>query len=141
MLWRIWRIYGKYVQHCYNLVESQLIQASLYLFKAAGMFSFIIRQFDTFSPFLIDIHLTLCQFHHDVRRLESGIIGKVGTDSERAAYFVLAVFLNIQCLCKVEGIAENDGFGRRINSQLSVTGNQLVDKLKLITGIATHSVK
>ena len=105
------------------------------------MFSFIIRQFDTFSPFLIDIHLTLCQLHYDVRRLKSGIIGKVSTDSERAAYFVLAVFLNIQCLCEVEGIAEDNGFGCRINSQFFVTGNQFVDKLKFIAGITPHSVK
>ena len=59
------------------------------------MFSFIIRQFDTFPPFLIDIHLTLRQFHHDVRRFEPGIIGEIGTDPERAADFVFAVFLDV----------------------------------------------
>jgi leucyl-tRNA synthetase len=49
------------------------------------MFSFIIRQFDTFPPLLIDIHLALRQFHHDVRRFEPGIVGEIGADSERAA--------------------------------------------------------
>ena len=81
--------------HCYNLVQPQLMQACLHFFKTAGMFSFIIRQFDTFPPLLIDIHLALRQFHHDVRRFEPGIVGEIGTDSERAVDFVFAVFLNV----------------------------------------------
>ena len=37
--------------------------------------------------------------------------------------------------------AEYDGFGCRVDSQLFVAGNQSVDKLKFITGIAAHTVE
>ena len=49
---------------------------------------------------------------------------------------VLAVFLNFQCLREVESVAEDDCFGSGINAQFFIAGYQLIDKIKLIAGIA-----
>lgn len=90
---------------------------------------------------MIDIHLALCQLHDNVRRLESGVIGEICPDAEGTTDFVLAIFLNLQCFCEIEGIAENDSLGGRVNSQFFVTGYQTVYKFKFITGIAADTVK
>ena len=79
----------------------------MYFLRATGMLSGIIREFDTLSPFLVDIHLALCQFHDDIGRSESGIIGEIGADSERTTDLAFAVILYVERFSEVERIAED----------------------------------
>ena len=81
------------------------------------------------------------EFHDNVGRGKSCIIRKIGADSEGTANLVLAVFLNFQCLREVESVAEDDCFGSGSNAQFFLAGYQLIDKIKLIAGIAAHSVE
>ena len=70
------------------------------------MFSFIVGQLYAFAPFLVDVHFALRQLHHDVRGLEAGVVGQIGTDAESAANFAAAVFLYVEGFAEVQGIAE-----------------------------------
>ena len=105
------------------------------------MFSFIVREFDTFSPFLIGIHLALCEFHHDVRWFESRIVRQVSPDSERTTDFVAAILLNLQRFVEVERVAEYDCFGCGIDAEPPVAGYELVDKFELVARVAPYSIE
>ena len=84
------------------------------------MLSCIVGQLHAFAPFLVDVHLALRQFHYDVGGLESGIIRQIGADAEGAADFAPAMLLDVECLAKVERIAEDDGFSGRVDAQFAV---------------------
>ena len=86
------------------------------------MFSFIVGQLYAFAPFLVDVHFALRQLHHDVRGLEAGIVGQVGTDAESAANFAATVFLY------VKGFAEETPFAPLLfKSKTVLTPSGLVD--------------
>lgn len=105
------------------------------------MFSFIVGQLYTFAPFLVDVHFALRQLHHDVRGLEAGVVGQVGTDAESAANFAATVFLYVEGFAEVQGIAEYDCLGSGVYAQFAIAGNQLVGKLELISGVTAHTVE
>lgn len=105
------------------------------------MLSCIVGQFHAFAPFLVDVHLALRQFHYDVGGLESGIIRQIGADAEGAADFAPAMLLDVECLAKIERIAEDDGFSGRVDAQFAVAGNELVGEIEFIAGVAAYTVE
>ena len=108
---------------------------------AADMLSCIVGQLHAFAPFLVDVHLALRQFHYDVGGLESGIIRQIGADAEGAADFAPAMLLDVECLAKIERIAEDDGFSGRVDAQFAVAGNELVGEIEFIAGVAAYTVE
>ena len=89
------------------------------------MLSCIVGQLHAFAPFLVDVHLALRQFHYNVGGLESGIIRQIGADAEGAADFAPAMLLDVECLAKIERIAEDDGFSGRVDTQFAVAATSL----------------
>ena len=117
------------------------MHAGFHFGNAAHMLAQIVRQLDAFAPLLIAVHAAAAQFHHDIGRRIAGVVGQVGADAERAADASLTLTEQFQCFREVQRVAEDDGFGRRIDAQLLITVNQLVHKPEFITGVTTHTVK
>ena len=124
-----------------GLLQSQFVEAGFRFLVAAHVLAQVIGELDTLFPRLVDIHLAAGELHHDVGRLVARVVGEVGADAERAAYLAAAVVLYLECLVKVEGVAEDDGLGRRVDSQFAVAGNEAVGEEEFVTGIAADAVE
>ena len=53
----------------------------------------------------------------------------------------LAMLLDVECLAKIERIAEDDGFSGRVDTQFAVAGNELVGEIEFIAGVAAYTVE
>ena len=51
------------------------------------------------------------------------------------------MLLDVECLAKVERIAEDDGFSCRVDAQFAVAGNELVGEIEFITGVTAYTVE
>ena len=94
--------------------------AGLHLGDAAHVLAHIVGQFHAFAPLLVDIHLALRQLHHNVSRLETGVVGQIRTHAERTFDFALAIVEYAQALFKVKRVAEYDGLAHRVNTEFTV---------------------
>ena len=66
---------------------------------------------------------------------------QIGADAEGAADFAPAMLLDVECLAKIERIAEDDGFSGRVDAQFAVAGNELVGEIEFIAGVAAYTVE
>mgnify|MGYP007027078874 CR=1 FL=1 len=60
---------------------------------------------------------------------------------KEAADFAPAMLLDVECLAKIERIAEDDGFSGRVDTQFAVAGNELVGEIEFIAGVAAYTVE
>lgn len=121
--------------------DAQLVHARLHFGDAAHVFAHVVGELDALAPLLCGGHLALRQLHHYVCRFVAGVVGEVGSHSERAFYLTFAIVEYAQALLEIECVAEYDCLAHGVDAEFLVARYKQVDESYLVAGVAAHAVE
>lgn len=80
------------------------------------------------------------ELHHDVQRLELGVVGELGADAEAELHAVGEVAVEVQGLRHRQRVREHQALGAGVDAQLGVMGQRLLAPFDRIAGVVAQAV-